>query len=205
MDSFVAENGLSFGTYAILLIGTLVKMLIAKKKKEQLVALVIPPGSDRQKMIDKFQNEAPDVITKNFYLWHIEKNIKESTEFKAIESEMKILQGRDPIGYNTKWMTLLEKEMDNSLNKIKITGRIIVLILSSPEYAKYLKIKKVYSYNQSNKLVKTVNEHRDDALWLDYLRTLTNPKNSETFGDTDDLFDLVQSKLLDIAKKNKKN
>lgn len=202
-EAFSPESlGISLGTYALIFIGGLFKLYLKKKAKDKLHCLCIPAGSQKKQLIKKFR-ETPQF--RNIHLWHIEADIKDGAATLSLEQKEELIRLKkdNPLQYNTKMMGYLKSEMDSNMNKLKISNKIVVVVVSSLEFAKYLKLKKVYSFCPDNKLQRKICSERDDNMYLAYIRSQFN-RNVAQFGDSDDLFDVVSTTLKKFQKKNPK-
>ena len=198
----IATLSLSIGSYVIIAIGGLIKVYMNKKKADSVYALIIPPGSNRSQMLKKFRE---DSRYDNVFFWYIEDTVRNnSTYTPEVKIQMNHLKKVDPITYNSKMMTHIKSEYETGIDKLKLNSRTTVMVLSNPEYAAYLKIKRTYSFLPDNKLHRKILAKREEeTMLITYIRTLINPKTAEIYGDEDDLFDLVNSKITDIQKKKK--
>jgi hypothetical protein len=191
--------------YVMLLVGGLVKYKLNKRRMSRLTAFIIPPNSDRNAMIEKFRSHSG---FKNVYFYYPEDHVIKGSTLKVAEkNELKKLRLEDAISWENKMMPYVKTQMDEFVGVIKVSPkRMNIVVLSSPNIAKFLSIKNVYSFIGSNRLNKETIETkgRQDSTLIHYIRSQFTKEKSIFFQDADELFDLVELQLEDISKKTSK-
>jgi hypothetical protein len=191
--------------YLLLLFGGLLKYKLAQRRMKTLTAFIIPPNSDRNEMIEKFRSHSG---YKNVYFFYPEDHVLKGSGLKNSEkSELTKHRFSDPITWENTMMPYIKDEMMKFIKTIKVSPkRLNVIILSSPNIAKFLNIRNVYSFISSNRLNKETiaSKNREDSLLLGYIRGQFSKENSVMFQDADELFDVVEAQLEKISKKTGK-
>ncbi len=196
MADTTASWGLIFQPIVQFLFGAIINK-IEKLKESKVTCIVIPAGSGKSTFLQSYLAEF-NSINSDLYLVDIESEALKDID-EAGQKEMDLLKQKDVLIYQSKLFLLCEdylKSIILHLKKTKIKKNIVVLV-SSNELKKFLKVKKAFYYAPAKKLyekIKAANPYI--SVYLDYTRQLLQDKNkTKIYTSYDELYTTILSDL----------
>ena len=197
--SFTPESIiLSVSTYAIVSIAGLIKFYLSRKKKNDISALIIPWGSGSTTLANTFIEEYTH--STNFYLLDLEDRVMSSSLISdQAKEELKTLKtSTDAVLYESKLMVACSTVFEDILQALKMDkNRTVIVMVSTPNIATYLGIKKQIMLTPQGKLQKEIMMNYTNPLLVAYARSQLDgmkKKNTVLFSTFDDLLGIIESK-----------
>jgi len=188
-------------SWALMIIGGLVKVYFTKKLAEyQTIGIIIPHSSGKSTLLQSFKDTFGEIDT-NTVLLDIEELVYKSTLFTDLEkTELELLLNTDSFLYEAKMMKYSKLIFEDATKLIKQSNKKkrIVVLASTKAIIKNLGIKTYYSFLPSPKLVKVLNEVETVSInFLKYTISKINQKykSTITYNNAEELFELMVKKL----------
>jgi len=197
---------ISVSSYALIMIASFIKFYLSTRKKNDISALIIPFGSGSTTLCKTFIEEYTHQT--DVYLLDLEDRVMQSSKISVDEKTelVELKRGADPILYESKLMVCCNVVLTDILSALKTAkNRKIVVMVSTPNIADYLGLKKQIFLNAQGKLQKEIMSTYTNPLLIAYARSqLDNVKKKNTlpYQCFDDLLQIIEEKYK--VKKNLK-
>ena len=203
--SFTPESIiLSVSTYAIVSLAGLIKFYLSRRKKNDISALIVPFGCGSSTLasnfIDEYNHSSP------CYLLDLEDRVFSSSLISdEAKNEIKNLKtGTDAVLYESKLMVACNVVLTDILGALKMDkNRKVIVMVSTPNIANYLGLKKQIMLSPSGKIQKEIMMTYSNPILVAYARSQLDgmkKKNTVLFSTFDDLLGIIENKY--SIKKN---
>lgn len=180
---------LSGAVYTGFGIGAGIKYAI-KKSKTTLNALIMGSGSGKTELVKTFNDLYKD---EKYYFLDLEGLFENDAKVPPpVKDELKRLKQTDCILYTARVLKFYRALLTDILPTLKRLNKIIVVVLSNRNIAKFLKIRNRIYLTSDRKLFKEQLDKSEFKEYLQYCRSALKPAKTILYRDYDDLLTKVQ-------------